>query len=58
MKERSKATGCLRTMDDVYISDDIGYKGGNKVGKSLRKAGNSSECPFTAVMGKGRRWKN
>lgn len=35
------------------MEEGIGDKDGNKVGKSLRKAGKSSESQYSAVTGKG-----
>lgn len=35
------------------MEEDFGNMVGNKVGKSLRKAGKSSESQYSAVMGKG-----
>ena len=43
----------LRMLEGVTGHEDV-----NEVGKFLRKAGESSECPYTVVMGKGRRWNN
>ena len=62
MKERRKATGCLKTglmFTSLRVMEgDIGYKDGSKVEKSMRKAEESSERQYTAVIGTRRRWNN
>lgn len=44
----------LRIVKEILATSVVS----NKVAKSLRKAGNSFECQYTAVMGKGRRWND
>lgn len=62
LKERGKATVLFNDINGVHISEDDGrgywLQRWEQVGKSLRKAGKSSESQYTAVMGKGRRWDN